>query len=151
MAPDKCATPSMTAVLPSIATLAPKRFISCTCIKRFSKIVSVTLELPLAIVFNAINWACMSVGKAGYSEVLKLTGLGLWAILARMVSEPISISKPASRNLAITASRVCGRHFFIVISPPVAATAHKKVPVSMRSAIISYSAPCNASTPIIVR
>ena len=23
----------------------------------------------------------MSVGKAGYSEVLKLTGLGLWAIL----------------------------------------------------------------------
>ena len=43
VAPDRPATPWTTAVLPSISMLAPSRTSSLTCMKRFSKIVSVTL------------------------------------------------------------------------------------------------------------
>ena len=46
-----------------------------------------------------------------------------------------NILRPASLSFTRTASKVSGRQFLRTISPPVAATAHKKVPVSMRSAI----------------
>ena len=37
--------------------------------KRFSKMFSVTVVVPSAWVARAMNWACMSVGKPGYSSV----------------------------------------------------------------------------------
>ena len=37
--------------------------------KRFSKMFSVTMEVPSACVARAMYWACMSVGKPGYSSV----------------------------------------------------------------------------------
>ena len=61
------------AVLPSIERLAPMRWSSSACWKRFSKIVSVTTDEPSAIALSAQNWACMSVGKAGYGAVLMST------------------------------------------------------------------------------
>ena len=41
--------------------------------KRFSKIVSAIVAVPSAMQSMAMNWACMSVGNAGYSLVRKLT------------------------------------------------------------------------------
>ena len=49
---------------------APMRTISLACMKRFSKIVSRTLDTPSAWVASAMNWACMSVAKPGYSSVV---------------------------------------------------------------------------------
>ena len=57
--------------LPSIWMRAPRRTSSFTCMKRFSKIVSVTLLAPCEMQLSAMNWACMSVGKPGYSVVRK--------------------------------------------------------------------------------
>ena len=37
--------------------------------KRFSKMFSVTVVAPSAWVARAMYWACMSVGKPGYSSV----------------------------------------------------------------------------------
>ena len=45
--------------------------------KRFSKIVSVTLAVPVEMAFSAMNCACMSVGKPGYSVVRKLCAFSL--------------------------------------------------------------------------
>ena len=64
-APESRSTPSITAVLPSRAIRAPMRLSSWTCMKRFSKMVSTTREVPSATAFMATNCACMSVGKAG--------------------------------------------------------------------------------------
>ena len=50
--------------------------VRCTCMKRFSKIVSVTSPAPSAMQLSAMNCACMSVGKPGYSVVRKLTACG---------------------------------------------------------------------------
>ena len=44
--------------------------------KRFSKIVSVTVAVPSAMASSAMNCACMSVGKPGYSLVRQLTARG---------------------------------------------------------------------------
>ena len=43
---------------------------SRACIKRFSKIVSVITEEPSACVMSVMYWACISVGKPGYSCVV---------------------------------------------------------------------------------
>ena len=150
-APRSCLTPAMMAVLPSMVMSAPRRFISCTCMKRFSKIVSVTRLAPLAMVFTAMNCACMSVGKPGYSVVRKLTGFGRADISARIQSAPKVIVRPMARSLSSAASRISVRTLRRVMSPPVAATAHRKVPVSIRSAITACEAPCSASTPWITR
>ena len=99
------------------------------------------VELPDAIALTVMSCACISVGKAGYSEVRKLTALGRPCIEALIQSGPISICRPASFNFTITASKVSGRQCLTVISPPVAATAHKNVPASMRSGITECSAP----------
>ncbi len=65
MAPVRRSTPCTSAVLPSISIFAPSRPSSCTCMKRFSKMVSVTNASPSATAFSAMNCACMSVGKPG--------------------------------------------------------------------------------------
>ena len=41
--------------------------------KRFSKIVSVIMPAPSAVVISAIIWACMSVGKPGKGSVMMST------------------------------------------------------------------------------
>ena len=49
------------ALSPSSLMRAPSRASSCTCMKRFSKIVSVMRETPDARVISAMNCACRSV------------------------------------------------------------------------------------------
>ena len=86
--------------------------------------------------FSAMNCACMSVGKAGYSLVRKLTALRppVGAHADPAVARARS-SAPASRSLSITASRWSARAPRSSTSPPAAATAHRNVPASMRSGI----------------
>ena len=49
VAPDSCSTPLTTASLPSTSIFAPRRTSSLTCMKRFSKIVSVIVDVPSAM------------------------------------------------------------------------------------------------------
>ena len=58
-------TPRTTADAWCTVMLAPIRANSGTCIKRFSKIVSVIIEAPSATAISAITWACRSVGNPG--------------------------------------------------------------------------------------
>ena len=44
---------------------APMRLSSATWVKRFSNMVSRITAVPEAVVLIAMNWACISVGKAG--------------------------------------------------------------------------------------
>ena len=53
------------AVSPLSSILAPSRASSCTCMKRFSKMVSRTCEVPFAMHISAMNCAWRSVGKPG--------------------------------------------------------------------------------------
>ena len=75
LAPVSLATPLTIAVLPSTSMSAPSRFNSCTCIIRFSKIVSVMTDVPSARVASAMNCACMSVGKPGCGAVRTFTAV----------------------------------------------------------------------------
>ncbi len=150
VAPSSLGTPRITAVLPSTSMSAPRRRSSCTCMKRFSKIVSVTVDVPSATQFRVMNCACMSVGNAGYGAVRRPTARGRPRMRRRMRSSSVSISAPASRSFASTASSVSGRAPVNVTSPPVAAAATRNVPVSIRSGITGYVAPCSCSTPWIV-
>ena len=52
---------------------------SGTCMKRFSKIVSVMHALPARARISTMNCACMSVGKPGYGWVVMSTGCELAA------------------------------------------------------------------------
>ena len=63
--------------------LAPMRISSCTCMKRFSKMFSVTMVVPSACVASAMYWACMSVGKPGYSSVEMSAALSVAAASGR--------------------------------------------------------------------
>jgi hypothetical protein len=65
VAPSSFGTPLTKAVLPSILMSAPRRISSTACMKRFSKMVSRIIAVPSATALMAMNWACMSVGKAG--------------------------------------------------------------------------------------
>src|ERR1700704_1031066 len=56
-APVSAFTPSMVARSPSSWICAPSRTSSCTCMKRFSKIVSVMWEVPFARVISAMSCA----------------------------------------------------------------------------------------------
>ena len=64
---------------PSMAMSAPMRTISLACMKRFSKMVSVMTLVPLAWVASAMNCACMSVAKPGYSSVVMLAAASFFA------------------------------------------------------------------------
>ncbi|MCY1561139.1 hypothetical protein D9M68_983630 [compost metagenome] len=94
--------------------------------------------VPSATQLTVMNCACMSVGKPGYSVVRKLCAFMRPEARMRMKGPaalaPASISAPASVSLSITASRCSARPQRSSTSPPVAATAHRKVPASMRSA-----------------
>ena len=149
VAPERRCAPSTTATLPSVWMRAPRRCSSFTCMKRFSKMVSATVAVPCAMQSSAMNCACMSVGKPGYSVVRKLCALSCAppALWIRMPSAAASTQAPASRSLSITASRWSARPWRSSASPPVAATAHKKVPASMRSATTWCVQPRSASTP----
>jgi hypothetical protein len=57
------------ALLPWKLMRAPMRISSGTCMKRFSKMVSVIIEAPSATVISAMNCACMSVAKPGKGSV----------------------------------------------------------------------------------
>ena len=67
------------ALRPSIEMSAPMRTISLACMKRFSKIVSVIADAPSACVARAMNCACMSVAKPGYSSVVTSAATSLLA------------------------------------------------------------------------
>ena len=54
---------------------APIRLSSGTCMKRFSKMVSVIIEAPSATVISAMNCACRSVAKPGKGSVITSTPL----------------------------------------------------------------------------
>ena len=125
IAPSKYATPFTSAVLPSMLISAPRRCISCTCIKRFSKIVSVTFATPTATLFSAINCACISVGKAGCGAVRILTAFNFPSLFTVMVFSTLLTftSAPASRNFSITASNKSARALCSLTSPPVIAAA----------------------------
>ena len=73
-APLSWSTPSIVAFSPSSWMCAPSRASSCTCMKRFSKMVSVMCEVPLARVISAMSCACRSVGKPGNGCVVISTG-----------------------------------------------------------------------------
>jgi len=90
------------------------------------------LDSP-ATQLTAMNCACMSVGKPGYSVVRKFTPFGAHSSECESCR---CLSSRLHRFRAVCRSphRECRKRVFVnVTSPPVAATAHRKVPVSMRS------------------
>ena len=64
-APVSRGTPRTSAEAPWTLMLAPIRTSSGTCMKRFSKIVSVIIEAPSAVAISAMICACRSVGNPG--------------------------------------------------------------------------------------
>src|SRR5438045_2419910 len=64
-APLSLSTPSMVAVSPSSRMRAPNRASSCTCMQRFSNMVSVVCVVALARVHDAVSCARGSVGSRG--------------------------------------------------------------------------------------
>ncbi|MNF96345.1 hypothetical protein D3C84_791320 [compost metagenome] len=123
-APLSVWVPVTIAVLPSTWMCAPMRCISYTCMKRFSKMVSMTAPVPSAMAFREMNWACMSVGNAGYGAVRTLTAFGrLPCMFSSIQSSPVVISAPASLSFSSTASRMVGSVSLTFTRPPVAAAA----------------------------
>src|SRR5664280_859256 len=123
-APVRCLTPSMVAVSPSRWICAPSRTSSWTCMKRFSKMVSVMREVPPARVINAISCACKSVGKPGNGAVV--TSTGARSAPLRATRMPSLVGVTVTPACASTSSALCnnsGRAFCNSTSPPVIATA----------------------------
>ena len=111
-APVSAGTPSMTALRPSILILAFYAFESSTCIKRFSKMVSVMTLVP------------PGDGEHGHGLDLHIrretrVGQGVLMSVAERESLPMtsipssrsSILTPTSSNLAITGLRWSTRAF----------------------------------------
>ena len=147
-APLSLGTPRITAVWPSTRMSAPRRSSSLTCMKRFSKIVSLITPAPSAMQLSAMNCACMSVGNAGYGAVTRSTARARRPPMSRVMRSPsTSIEAPASRSLSSTESSVSARLPVVVTRPPVIAAAIRKVPVSIRSGSTSWLPPCSFSTP----
>jgi hypothetical protein len=105
VAPVSSSTPWTIAVLPSMSMRAPSRRSSCTCMKRFSKMVSVTCAVPSATQLSAMNCACMSVGKPGCGAVRSAPSA---ARAHRDADGALAVStvRAGSRSLPITASRL---------------------------------------------
>ena len=146
-APVSPATPRTTAVRPSREMRAPMRPSSGTCMKRFSKMVSLTTPVPLARHISAMIWACMSVGKPGKGSVVTLTPTS--SVPRRQSTPPATspIHTPISRSLEATASSSDSGQSSSSSSPSVIAAAHRNVPASMRSGMMRYSQPARRSTP----
>ena len=108
-APLRLELPLDTAEFASNAISAPIRCNSGTCMKRFSKMVSVITPVPSATQFKVTNCACISVGNAGCGAVLTRTACGLRPSMSSSIqSSPVVILAPACSNLSSTASNVSG-------------------------------------------
>ena len=70
LAPVYFSTPVIIAILLSTFTCAPIRVSSSTYLKRFSKILSVTVLVPSANAKSTDICGCISVGKPGYGKVV---------------------------------------------------------------------------------
>ena len=81
---------------PCIRISAPKRRSSATCIKRFSKIRSLTIQLPKMTLIAAIHCACISVGNPGCGAVSIDTGVSS-SVAKRESISPVSTVAPTSR------------------------------------------------------
>ena len=139
----------MTAVEPSVSMRAPIRSSSATCMKRFSKIVSVTRDWPSARPSSVMTCACMSVGKPGNGLVITSAGPGRSGPRTRTEAAPTSRLTPHSSSLASTAERCSGTSPVTVTSPPVIAPATIRVPASMRSGSTRWVVPPSSVTPSI--
>ena len=104
---------------------APRRASSCTCMKRFSKIVSVIRDLPLAIVISPMNCACRSVGKPGNGSVVTSTGAMPAPLRLTRMPELIGVISGAGAARSRRARSAAGPAWRLraVTSPPVIATA----------------------------
>ncbi len=91
--------------------------------KRFSKIVSVTMAAPSATDISAMNCACMSVGKPGYGSVIASAPRRPSRRRTRSASSPSVISTPALRSASATAPRWANWPPSSRTSPPVMAAA----------------------------
>ena len=140
--------PRTTARRPSILMFAPMRTISSACMKRFSKIFSVMIDVPSACVASAMYCACMSVGKPGYSSVTM--SAALMRIVAhhahgvRRVARLDSDFVPAFRAARRDVRDRSPRHSDLRRS---CAPAMMNVAASMRSGMILCFAPCSLLTP----
>src|ERR1700722_2978985 len=74
-APVSFSTPRTMAAAPCTAMSAPMRVNSGTCMKRFSKMVSVIIAAPSAVLISAMSCACRSVGNPGKGSVVTSTPL----------------------------------------------------------------------------
>jgi hypothetical protein len=125
------------------------RISSCACMKRFSKMVSVTMEMPSACVISAMYCACRSVAKPGYSSVVMSTGCSPVAVDAKRGDRRhrcVTVHA-GLRQFFDQRAQMLGNAAGYQMSPPVMAPAITKVPASMRSAMISCVAPCSFATP----
>jgi hypothetical protein len=123
-APFSRSTPSILAVCPERVIFAPSRASSCTCMKRFSKMVSVIWETPLDLVIRPMNCACRSVGKPGKGSVT--TSTGRMPPPLRTTRRPVSVSVISAPARRIASSAVSSSVAFVpssTTSPPVMATA----------------------------
>ncbi len=97
-------TPRTSAEEAVILISAPIRASSETCMNRFSKIVSSTKDEPSAILINAMNCACISVGKPGCGRVEISTPLIISFFLERTRPFSSLISKPIAASFSTVAS-----------------------------------------------
>ena len=105
---------------------------SSTYLKRFSKILSVTILDPSDNANNVANCGCISVGKPGYGNVLICVGPKRSSIpTTRTASSYSSTVAPISTSFALIASKCFGITFLISTSPFVAAAIHINVPASI--------------------
>ena len=92
--------------------------------KRFSKIVSVMRDVPVARVISAISCACKSVGKPGNGCVVTSIGLIPDPFRAtRMPALVVEIWAPACAKVSSADCSSSGRAPSSNTSPPVIATA----------------------------
>ena len=131
LAPVYSLIPRMIAILLSTLILAPIRESSSTYLKRFSKILSVTVLVPSAMPRTTVICGCISVGNPGYGSVVICVWVNPLLATMRTASSNSSIIHPASISFADVASKCFGITFFIKTSPFVAAAAHIKVPASI--------------------
>ena len=131
LAPLNFSTPSIVAELPSTLTFAPILASSSRYLKRFSKILSVIVLVPLQSASVTPICGCISVGNPGYGSVFTCVLVRSPLDTTRTASSNSSTSQPISSSLAIVASKCFGMTFNTVTSPLVAAAANINVPASI--------------------
>jgi hypothetical protein len=133
-APTRRSTPLMKAVLPSVRDARAEAVHLLHVHEAVFEDGLGHAAGPSAMQFTAMNWACMSVGKPGYSVVRKVTGLdgrpSARGSSRDRWSAPRRFAQLVERDVEDVGAGVGQR-----MSPPVAATAHRKVAASMRSEI----------------